>query len=118
MTESDAPYTTLESGLQYREIEAGEGAEHPTAHSVVTVHYQGEFENGEVFDSSIERGEPATFPLSGVIPGWTEGVQLMKEGAKFQFIIPHQLAYGEEGFGEAIPPYETLHFEIELLGIQ
>ena len=118
MTESDTPYITLPSGLQFRELEKGEGVDRPTEHSVVTVHYQGEFENGEIFDSSIQRGEPSTFPLSGVIPGWTEGVQLMTPGSKFQFIIPHQLAYGEEGFGDAIPPYETLHFEIELLEIQ
>ena len=115
MTESDVPYTTLPNDLQYRELAPGDGEDHPTAVDVVTVHYTGEFENGDVFDSSVERGQPATFPLSGVIPGWTEGVQLMTKGAKFQFIIPHQLAYGEDGFGDAIPPCETLYFEIELL---
>lgn len=118
MTESDTPYTELPSGLKYRELVAGAGGEKPTAQSTVTVHYQGEFENGEVFDSSIQRGQPATFPLNGVIAGWTEGVQLMTPGSKFQFIIPHDLAYGESGFGDAIPPFETLHFEIELLEVK
>ncbi|MEM7015408.1 MAG: FKBP-type peptidyl-prolyl cis-trans isomerase [Verrucomicrobiota bacterium] len=117
MTESDAPYQDLPSGLKYREIVAGKGGDRPTAKSMVTVHYQGEFENGDVFDSSIERGQPAKFPLNGVIAGWTEGVQLMTQGAKFQFIIPHGLAYGEDGFADVIPPYETLHFEIALLEI-
>lgn len=117
LTESDLPYTKTDSGLQYRALADGEG-DKPSAASVVTVHYTGVFENGEEFDSSHGRGEPTTFPLGGVIPGWTEGVQLMSPGAKFQFIIPHQLAYGESGFGDVIPPMETLHFEIDLIEFQ
>lgn len=117
MTESDAKYTELPSGLKYREITEGKG-DKPTAKSMVTVHYEGTFEDGEVFDSSHQRGEPATFPLGGVIAGWTEGVQLMNPGSVFQFIIPHDLAYGEDGMGDVIPPYETLHFEIELLNFK
>jgi len=113
---NEIPYTTLESGLKYRVIEKGEGAK-PTAKNVVKVHYTGKFESGEVFDSSVARGEPATFPLAGVIRGWTEGVQLMPLGAKYEFEIPHGLAYGEEGAGGVIPPFETLFFEIELLEI-
>ena len=118
ITESDLPYTKLPSGLKYRELVAGDGSANPTAKNVVTVHYTGVLEDGEVFDSSVERGEPATFPLSGVIAGWTEGVQLMSPGARFQFIIPHEMAYGEDGFGDVIPPLETLKFEIELLEIK
>ena len=117
LTESDLPYRSTESGLQYRVLAEGEGNK-PTASSLVTVHYTGCFQDGEVFDSSVERGQPATFPLNGVIPGWTEGVQLMSPGAKYQFIIPHELAYGESGFGDVIPPRETLHFEIELIEVQ
>jgi FKBP-type peptidyl-prolyl cis-trans isomerase len=117
LTESDLPYQTTDSGLQYRALAEGEG-DRPEASSLVTVHYTGCFENGEMFDSSVERGQPATFPLSGVIPGWTEGVQLMALGAKYQFVIPHELAYGESGFGDVIPPRETLYFEIELLEFQ
>lgn len=118
MTESDLPYTELPSGLKYRELEPGDGSVHPTARDVVTVHYTGVLEDGEVFDSSIERGQPAVFPLGNVIKGWTEGVQLMTPGARFQFLIPHDLAYGEDGFGDIIPPLETLQFEIELLAVQ
>ena len=116
LTESDLPYTTTDSGLQYRALSEGEG-EKPTADNTVTVHYTGCFEDGKVFDSSIPRGEPTTFPLRGVIPGWTEGVQLMSLGSKYQFIIPHELAYGEQGAMGVIPPRATLHFEIELLEI-
>lgn len=117
ITESDLPYTDLPSGLKYRELTAGDGSAHPKATDTVTVHYTGVFENGEVFDSSVQRGQPATFPLNGVIAGWTEGVQLMSPGARFQFVIPHQLAYGEDGYAGVIPPLETLTFEIELLEI-
>ncbi len=117
ITESDLPYKELPSGLKYRELTAGDGSKNPSAKNVVTVHYTGALEDGEVFDSSVERGEPATFPLSGVIAGWTEGVQLMSPGARFQFVIPHRLAYGEDGYGDVIPPLETLKFEIELLEI-
>lgn len=118
ITESDLAYTELPSGLKYRELVAGDGSANPTAKSVVTVHYTGALEDGEIFDSSVERGEPATFPLSGVIAGWTQGVQLMSPGARFQFVIPHQLGYGEDSYGAVIPPLATLTFEIELLAIK
>jgi len=114
LTASDLPYTATASGLQYRALADGAG-DKPTATSKVTVHYTGCFENGDVFDSSVQRGEPTSFPLNGVIAGWTEGVQLMAPGARYQFIIPHQLAYGERGSAGVIPPSATLHFEIELL---
>ena len=117
LSDSSASYKSTESGLQYRVIEEGDG-DKPDAASVVTVHYTGCFESGEEFDSSHKRNVPATFPLGGVIPGWTEGVQLMPLGSTFQFIIPHDLAYGEAGFGDAIPPSETLYFEIELISFE
>lgn len=117
LSDSSASYMTTESGLQYRVIEDGNG-DQPDASGVVTVHYTGCFESGEEFDSSYKRDAPTTFPLGGVIPGWTEGVQLMTAGAKFQFIIPHDLAYGEAGFGDVIPPSETLYFEIELISFE
>ena len=117
LTESDLPYTTTDSGLQYRALDEGEG-DKPQASNVVTVHYTGCFEDGKVFDSSHQRGEPTSFPLNGVIAGWTEGVQLMAPGAKYQFIIPHQLAYGEAGAMGVIPPKATLHFEIGLIEFQ
>lgn len=104
------------SGLQYEIIKQGTGAK-PTAESTVKVHYHGTNINGEVFDSSVERNEPAEFPLNGVIPGWTEGMQLMSVGSKFKFYIPYDLGYGERGMGQAIPPYTVLIFEVELLDI-
>lgn len=104
------------SGLQYRVIKEGEGAQ-PSAEDEVTVHYTGKLINGTVFDSSVNRGEPATFPLNRVIPGWTEGVQLMKEGAKYEFFIPSDLAYGPQGIPNAIPPHSTLIFEVELIKV-
>lgn len=104
------------SGLQYIVEKEGEG-EHPTAEDEVTVHYTGKLLDGTVFDSSVSRGEPATFPLNRVIPGWTEGVQLMKEGAKYTFFIPSDLAYGPQGVPNAIPPHSTLIFEVELIKI-
>ncbi len=104
------------SGLQYRVIKEGNGAQ-PTATDEVTVHYTGKLLDGTVFDSSINRGEPATFPLNRVIPGWTEGVQLMKEGAKYEFYIPSDLAYGPNGVPNAIPPHATLIFEVELISV-
>lgn len=116
MIESDAPYTKTDSGLQYRELKPGDGStETPGPRSRVTVHYTGELEDGDVFDCSRERGEPATFPLNAVIAGWTEGLQLMTKGSTYHFIIPHELGYGEQGAGDDIPPYETLKFEVELL---
>lgn len=108
--------TTLESGLQYKIITAGEG-EMPKAEETVTTHYHGTLINGTVFDSSVERGEPASFPVNGVIAGWTEALQLMPVGAKWQLFIPHQLAYGEKGAGQMIMPFTTLVFEVELLSI-
>lgn len=108
--------TVLPSGLQYTVIKEGTGA-NPVATDRVKCHYEGTLPNGTVFDSSYKRGEPAVFPLNGVIAGWTEGVQLMKEGAKYRFFIPYHLAYGERGAGQAIPPYAALVFDVELLEI-
>ena len=105
-----------ESGLQYRVERAGNGAT-PTASDVVRVHYKGTLLNGETFDSSYDRGEPAEFGLGQVIPGWSEGVQLMKVGSKYTFWIPSDLGYGEAGGGGVIPPHTMLTFEVELLEI-
>ena len=104
------------SGLRYNAITEGTGAQ-LTATSTVKVHYEGSFLDGNIFDSSIKRGEPIEFPLDKVIKGWTEGVSLMKEGAKYKFYIPYQLAYGERGYPGAIPPKSDLIFEVELLKI-
>ncbi|MDE5674725.1 MAG: FKBP-type peptidyl-prolyl cis-trans isomerase [Muribaculaceae bacterium] len=104
------------SGLQYVVDKEGTG-EQPTATDEVTVHYTGKLLDGTVFDSSVSRGEPATFPLNRVIPGWTEGVQLMKEGAKYTFFIPSDLAYGPQGVPNAIPPHSTLIFDVELIKV-
>ena len=105
-----------ESGLQYRVIEEGEGAR-PTAESQVTVNYSGKLINGDEFDSSYRRGQPASFPLNGVIRGWTEGLQLMKEGSKYEFFLPYELGYGERGSGGGIPPFATLVFTVELISV-
>ncbi|MCT4637610.1 MAG: FKBP-type peptidyl-prolyl cis-trans isomerase [Bacteroidales bacterium] len=108
---------TLESGLQYEVITEGDGAK-PLATDMVTVHYTGTLTDGTVFDSSVQRGEPATFPVNGVIPGWVEALQLMPVGSKWKLAIPYNLAYGERGAGQLIGPYSTLVFEVELLSIQ
>lgn len=109
---------TTASGLQYKVLKAGKGTKSPKATDTVKVHYHGTLIDGTVFDSSVDRGEPISFPLNGVIPGWTEGVQLMKEGDKFQFTIPSNLAYGEQGAGGKIGPNATLVFDVELLAIE
>ena len=108
--------TQTESGLQYMVLKEGTGAK-PGPTDEVTVHYTGRLINGTVFDSSVERGEPATFPLDKVIPGWTEGLQLMSEGAKYRLFIPSELAYGEKGAGEQILPNSTLIFDVELIKV-
>ncbi len=109
---------TLESGLQYEVITAGEeGGEKPTAQSKVRTHYHGTFIDGKVFDSSYERGQPAEFPVGGVIAGWTEALQLMSKGAKWRLYVPFELAYGAQGSPGGIPPYSTLVFDVELLDI-
>lgn len=107
---------TTASGLQYVVEKEGTGKS-PKATDEVTVHYTGRLLDGHVFDSSVSRGEPATFPLNRVIPGWTEGLQLMKEGAKYVFFIPSDLAYGAQGAGNDIPPHSTLIFEVELIKV-
>lgn len=107
---------TLESGLQYEILKEGNG-EKPTLSSQVTTHYHGTLVDGTVFDSSVERGEPATFPVNGVIAGWTEALQLMPVGSKWRLTVPANLAYGERGAGNLIGPNETLIFEVELLSI-
>lgn len=112
-----AGITTTASGLQYEVLTEGAGR-HPKATDRVRCHYEGRLIDGTVFDSSYRRGEPATFPLSGVIRGWTEGLQLMGEGAKYRFYIPYQLAYGSAGAGRDIPPYAALIFDVELLGVE
>ena len=104
---------TLPSGLQYQVLREGNGKK-PTATDVVECDYEGTLINGQVFDSSYRRGERATFGLNQVIAGWTEGLQLMQEGAKNRFFIPYNLAYGERGAGQAIPPYAALIFDVEL----
>lgn len=111
-----AGVTTTASGLQYEVLAEGKGTK-PKASDNVTVHYKGTLLNGEEFDSSYARGEPVTFPLGNVIPGWTEGVQLMAPGAKYKLYIPAELAYGERGAGVKIGPNETLVFEVELISV-
>ena len=106
----------LPSGLQYEVVKMGTGPK-PTAESTVKVHYVGTLIDGTEFDSSVKRNEPAQFPVSGVIPGWTEALQLMPVGSKFNLYIPQSLAYGANGAGEVIKPYSTLIFEVELLEI-
>ena len=108
---------TLENGLQYKVIEIGKGKIHPTDNDKVAIHYKGSLIDGTVFDSSIERGEPATFGVTQVISGWVEALQLMPVGSKWKLFIPSDLAYGAQGAGQAIGPHTTLIFEVELLDI-
>ncbi len=108
--------TVLPSGLQYLVLSEGTGRR-PAATDSVKCHYEGTLIDGTVFDSSYRRGEPATFPLNGVIAGWTEGLQLMQEGAKYRFFIPYRLGYGARGAGQDIPPYAALVFDVELLEV-
>lgn len=108
---------TTESGLQYKVLKEGSGPK-PSKEDTVRVHYTGKLLDGTVFDSSVERGEPAEFPVGGVIPGWTEALLMMKEGAKYELYIPSALAYGKRGAGQQIPPNATLQFEVELLEVK
>ena len=108
---------TTASGLQYTVLKEGTGKS-PKATDTVVCHYEGFLTTGTVFDSSIQRGEPAAFPLNGVIAGWTEGLQLMKEGGKNRFFIPYHLAYGEAGAAGSIPPYAALIFDVELIEVK
>ena len=107
---------TTASGLQYKVLQQGTGRQ-PTASDRVTVHYTGTLTDGTVFDSSVKRGQPATFNVGGVIRGWTEALQLMKEGDRWMLYIPYELGYGERGSGAKIPPYSTLLFEVELIKV-
>jgi FKBP-type peptidyl-prolyl cis-trans isomerase FklB len=107
---------TLASGLQYQVLKEGNGKK-PKATDQVKCHYEGMLVDGTLFDSSVQRGEPATFPLNQVIAGWTEGLQLMQEGAKYRFFIPYSLGYGERGAGQSIPPYSALIFDVELIAV-
>ena len=107
---------TLPSGLQYQVLKEGNGKK-PSAKDSVKCHYEGFLIDGTVFDSSVQRGEPAVFGLQQVIAGWTEGLQLMQEGAKYRFFIPYRLAYGEGGAGGSIPPYAALIFDVELIKV-
>lgn len=110
--------TTTKSGLQYEVLTPGMGERSPKATDTVVCHYEGRLVSGKVFDSSYERNQPAEFGLNQVIPGWTEGLQLMSEGAKFRFYIPYLLGYGEQGAGPSIPPYSTLVFDVELISVK
>lgn len=115
---ANAAMTTTASGLKYLVLKQGAGTVSPKATDTVKVHYHGTLLNGTVFDSSVERGEPISFPLNQVIPGWTEGLQLMKVGDKFKFEIPPDLAYGPASPSPKIPANSTLVFEVELLAIE
>jgi peptidyl-prolyl cis-trans isomerase A (cyclophilin A) len=116
-TKTKDDYKSTESELVYKVIKEGDGKQ-PNTNSYVTVHYEGQLIDGTVFDSSYKRQEPTSFPLNQVIPGWTEGLQLMKIGSTYEFHIPHDLAYGERGAGGVIPPYSTLIFKVELISFK
>ena len=109
--------TVLESGLQYEVLAEGDGINMPKLEDNVTTHYHGTLMDGTVFDSSVDRGEPASFPVNGVIKGWTEALQLMSVGSKWKLYVPYDLAYGDRGAGPQIGPYSTLVFEVELISI-
>ena len=111
-------FVTTSSGLQYRIMNEGSGEDSPGPESVVSVHYRGKLTNGLEFDSSYKRNQPASFPVNGVIGGWTEALQLMKEGDKWELIIPPDLGYGSKGAGNIIPPDSILIFEVELIEIK
>jgi FKBP-type peptidyl-prolyl cis-trans isomerase FkpA len=117
MATADAPIETLDSGVKVQKIKTAKGPS-PKASDIVKVHYRGTLQDGTEFDSSYKRGEPATFPLSRVIPCWTQGVQKMNVGEKAKLFCPAKTAYGERGAGGIIPPNSDLNFEVELLGIQ
>ncbi len=114
---NDKDFKETESGLKYKVLTIGSGAQHPKATDKVKVHYHGTLTDGTVFDSSVDRGQPISFALNQVIKGWTEGLQLMVVGEKTRFIIPSHLAYGKRGAGRKIGPDATLIFDVELLGI-
>ncbi|MCA8998334.1 MAG: FKBP-type peptidyl-prolyl cis-trans isomerase [Planctomycetaceae bacterium] len=114
---SGGDFKTTDSGLKYKVLEPGDGKQ-PAASSTVVCHYKGWLDNGEQFDSSYDRGEPTTFPLNGVIKGWTEGLQLIKEGGKIELEIPAELGYGSRAVGGVIPANSTLHFIVELIEVK
>jgi len=115
--EKRSEVTTLPSGLQYEVLTEGNGPK-PKATDEVTTHYHGTLIDGTIFDSSVQRGQPTSFPVNRVIPGWTEALQLMPVGSKWRLVIPHNLAYGEQGAGDVIKPFSTLVFDVELIGIK
>ena len=115
-TPTDSTYMLTDSGLKYTIVQEGAGAR-PSATDNVTVHYVGRLTDGTIFDSSVDHGEPTTFPLNQVIPGWTEGLQLMQEGGVAVFYIPSELGYGERGAGDVIPPNSPLIFEVQLIKV-
>ena len=118
LNQTSEEFVTTSSGLQYRIMNEGSGDNSPGPESVVSVHYRGKLTNGLEFDSSYKRNQPVSFPVNGVIQGWTEALQLMKEGDKWELIIPPNLGYGRKGAGNIIPPDSTLIYEIKLIEIK
>lgn len=114
---ADLKFRMTDSGLRYRILRQSKGRK-PTARNEVTVHYRGWLDNGRVFDSSYDRGEPISFPLSGVVKGWTEGMQLVGEGGMIELWLPSRLGYGAQGSPPSVPPYATLHFVVELINVR